>query len=440
MATVLSLLFATDPLRSEARIHFRINKHVFPNGLTLIHKRNKSNQIVALELFIKTGRIYEPNEQAGITHLVQTLLTKGTKRYTASEIAEIVESIGGILSTGSDEDFAQVSSVVTVRHFNQAFDLLFEIVTNSIFPEKEIEKERQATLAAIKSREEDIFTVAYDHFNQNLYRGVNRSGSHWEHPYALPPIGTEETVKKFTHEELVNYHRKFYTPEKMIIVIVGNLSWGEVKKTVEKTFASLPKGEELVTTTFPEISLSQNIEKIYPQKFKQAYLMFGYPVAEGSHSDYASLKVLNILLGGGMRGRLFRELRDKHSLAYEISSFYPTRKSTSHFIIYLGLDGTKLKQAKEKIQEQLKRLQTELVEEKELEEVKKFLRGNYLIEHSANRDQAWYLGWWELMGKGCEYDEKYPEILSQVTAEEILTVAKKYFTKNYLTIIIQPEK
>ena len=424
MAIVLSSFFV-------AEIQAGINKHVFPNGLTLIHKRNKSNQIVALELFIKTGRIYEPNEQAGITHLVQTLLTKGTKKYTASEIAEIVESIGGILSTGSNEDFAQVSSVVTVRHFNLAFDLLFEVITNPVFPEKEIEKERQVTLAAIKSREEDIFTVAYDYFNQNLYRN---------HPHALPPIGTEETVKKFTREELVNYHRKFYTPERMVIVIVGNLSWGKVKKTVEKTFASLPKGEELVTAPFPEIPLSQSIEKIYPQKFKQAYLMLGCPVAEGSHSDYAILKVLNTLLGGGMRGRLFRELRDKHSLAYEISSFYPTRKSTSHFVIYLGLDGTKLNQAKEKIQEQLKRLQTELVEEKELEEVKKFLRGNYLIEHSANRDQAWYLGWWELMGKGYEYDEEYPQILSQVTAEDILNIAKKYFTKNYLTIIIQPEK
>lgn len=427
---LFSFLFLSISLSSAETV---TNKYIFPNGLTLIHKENKSNQIVALNLFLKSGRIYEPDEKAGLSSFLQTLLPKGTKKYNAEEIAEIIESIGAQFGTDASEDYSEIYAVSTVKHFFTIFDLVYEIYTEPVFPEKEIEKERQATLARIKAREEDIFTVTYNYFNEHLYN---------KHPYALPVIGTEETVKKFTREDLVNQHQKFYTPERTILVIVGNLSWEKVKKMVEETFGKLPpgpgrQGEKFSESSFPEVVLQQPVEKIYQKKFKQAYLMLGYPTPEVSHPDYPTLKVINTILGGGMRGRLFQELRDKYSLAYEISSFYPTRKLTSRFVIYLGLDENRITEAKEKIIEQLKRLKDEPVEEKELNEVKTFLKGNYLIEHSKNKQQSWYLGWWELLGKGYAYDEKYPEELSKITAEQIQTLSRKYFTENHLVIIIK---
>jgi predicted Zn-dependent peptidase len=428
LSILLLFIFISISTYSEAG-DTMIHKHIFPNGLTLIHKENKSNQIVALDLFVKNGRIYEPDEKAGLSSFLQTLLPKGTKKHNAEQIAEIIESIGASFGTDASEDYSEIYAVSTVKHFFTIFDLVYEIYTEPVFPEKEIEKERQATLAGIKAREEDIFTVTYDYFSENLYN---------KHPYALPVIGTEETVKKFTREDLVNQHKKFYTPERTILVIVGNLPWEKVKKMVEENFGKLSAGEKISESLFPEVTLQQPIEKTYQKKFKQAYLMLGYPTPEVSHTDYSVLKVVNTILGGGMRGRLFQELRDKYSLAYEISSFYPTRKLTSRFVIYLGLDKNKITQAKERILEQLKRLKDEPAEKKELEEVKKFLRGNYLIEHAKNKQQSWYLGWWELMGKGYEYDELYPKDLSQITAQQIQTLAHKYFTENYLVIVIQP--
>lgn len=423
MLAILPLLISTSSAETM------VNKHIFPNGLTLIHKENKSNQIIALEVFIKTGRIYEPEEKAGLSSFLQTLLPKGTKKYNAEQIAEIIESIGAQFGTDASEDYAEIYGVSTVKHFATLYNLVYEIYSEPIFPEKEMEKERQATLAGIKAREEDIFTVTYDYFSQELYN---------KHPYALPVVGTEKTVKSFTRKDLVNHHQKFYTPERTILVIVGNLPWEEIKKMVGETFGQLSALDHQVTQSpiYP-VTLEQTIEKTYPKKFQQAFLMLGYPVPEVSHQDYPTLKIINTILGGGMRGRLFQELRDKYSLAYEISSFYPTRKLTSRFVIYLGLDENRITEAKEKILEQLEKLRNEPVGEKELKEVKTFLRGNYLIEHSRNKQQAWYLGWWELMGKGYQYDELYPEELSQITTEQVQTLAHKYFTEHHLTIIIK---
>jgi len=434
LSILLLFIFISISIYSEAG-EAMIHKHIFLNGLTLIHKENKSNQIVALEIFIKTGRIYEPEEKAGLTSFLQTLLSKGTKKHNAEQIAEIIESIGASFGTDTSEDYAEIYGVSTVKHFATLFNLIYEVYTEPIFPEKEMEKERQATLAGIKTREEDIFTVTYDYFSQELYN---------KHPYALPVIGTEKTVKSFTREDLVAHHQKFYTPERTILVIVGNLPWKKVKKMGEKTFGQIEVSisstrEKLSELTLFSVILEQRIEKIYLKKFRQAYLMLGYPVPEVSHEDYPTLKVINTILGGGMRGRLFQELRDKYSFAYEISSFYPTRKLTSRFVIYLGLDENRITEAKEKILEQLKKIKDEPVSEKELKEVKTFLRGNYLIEHSKNKQQAWYLGWWELTGKGYQYDELYPEELSKITADQIQNLARKYFTENYLIIIIQPE-
>lgn len=432
-------MFVFLPLFIAPKIDAQINKYIFPNGLTLLHKENKSNEIVAINLFIKTGRICEAEEQTGITNFVQTLLTKGTRKYTTEQIAEIIESIGGILSTDTSSDFAEVSAMVTSKHFQTAFELLCEVVSNPTFPKKEIEKERSAILASIKARQEDIFTVTFDYFNQNFYG---------KHPYGLPVVGTEESVKKLKRKDLINHHQKFYAPEKMILVVVGNLSWELVRKTVENLFYQLLRApdihpvlrKELSEPVSPTALSFSSGEKIYHKKFKQTYLMIGYPAPEMSSPEYTGLKLLNALLGGGMRGRLFQELREKSSLAYDVSSFYPTRKLASCFVIYLGLDQRRLNEGKEKILEQVGRLKEEPVDKKELEEVKKFIRGNYLIEHFRNRQQAWYLGWWELMGKGYQYDEKYPEELSQITPEQIQTLARKYFAENYLTIIIQPEK
>ena len=169
--------------------------------------------------------------------------------------------------------------------------------------------------------------------------------------------------------------------------------------------------------------------------------MLGYIVPGVQDREYVVIKVINTLLGTGMNSRFFTNLRDKQGLAYEIGSFYPTRKNASRFVVYAGLDVRNLGIIKEKILDEIKRLREDSLEMKELERAKNYLKGTFLLEHQTNKKQAWYLGWFELLGIGYIYDRNYLRQIEKVNIRGIKEVANRYFKDtNWVTIQIEPEE
>ncbi|MCX7641009.1 MAG: insulinase family protein, partial [Elusimicrobiales bacterium] len=159
--------------------------------------------------------------------------------------------------------------------------------------------------------------------------------------------------------------------------------------------------------------------------FKQAYLMYGYfapSIKIENFKKYLSLKLLNLYLGGGMSGKLFEILREEKSLCYETNCFYPTKFLDSHFVIYLGLDAKKINIAKQEIEKILNYLKYNGITQQELSECKNKLKGRYLLDHQTNLRQAWYLGFWEVLGLDYRYDKKYIEELENVSLDDIKNV------------------
>ncbi len=426
----------------EMQMSNEAKKIKFDNGLTLIYKENPSNEIVAIDLFIKSGNWYENDSNSGITNFTQQLLLKGTKTKTSEELAFEIESIGGIINTDTADDYAEIYVIITKKYFAQGIEILFDVIKNPSFLNAEIEKERNIILAQIKSKEDNIFETTYDLFNDTLYG---------KYPYHKPILGNEQTILSINRNDLISSHKEFYTPENMVLVVAGNIKETKVIKHLEKIFnshksISAIKKQSIETKSAQETEYFQIPEReipytqTYPKKFKQAYLMLGYLLPEGSSSDYPALKLINTLLGGGMGSRLFINLRDKDGLAYEIGSFYPTRKFKSKFVIYLGLDGKNLNKARNKILDELKKLKEEKLNEEELSNIKNYLKGTFILDHQTNKRQAWYLGWHEIIGKGYLYDNLYLKELEEVTAEDISHTAQKYFNENNWTAIeIIPE-
>ncbi len=410
-----------------------MKKTVFPNGLKLLYKYTPNNAVVAIDLFVSKGSAAEDSNFSGITNFVQTLLSKGTTHRSAEQIAKEIETVGGILSSSSAEDYAESYAVVTQNHFVLGMELLADICLFPDFPEQEISKEREAILAAIKSREEDILTVTEIIFNQNFYG---------RHPYARPSFGIKETVKNIQRKDLVEWHQKLYQPQQIILVVVGNIPFNRVKKITEKCFGGLKQSKpagfiqpgDLSLRTLPTVVSEK-------RKFEQACLMIGYQVPPVTHPDYLALKLLNTLLGRGMSSLLFQELREKNGLGYEVASFYPSRLGPSKFVIYIGLDRKNLNFAKEKILTLIGNLTKEIVSQGDrIEAAKNYLRGDYLLDHQTNKRQAWYLGWWEILGMGWQYDQIYPEKIKTVAAFDLVKVLRKYFRQNYLQVEVVPPK
>ncbi len=404
-------------------------KTVFSNGLTLIHLYEQSSEVVAMNLFIKAGAFSEDENQAGIANFIQQLLYKGTDTRSAKQIALETESLGTSISGSCDEDYALVSATVFKNFFVPLSNVFFDCVLNPSFPQEEVEKEKANILAAFRTREDSIFTVSLDLLHEKMYS---------EHPYHKPVIGYKKTIQNITRNQIMAFYEEYYRSENMILVIVGNIDKKSIIKLLEGYFPALSEESFAMPAlrAAPATPKRFDIQEVTNEtKFKQAYLMYGYLVPSVASQDYPVLKVISTLLGGGMNSRLFVNLREQQGLAYELDSFYPSRLFTSTLCLYLGLSVFNLDQAQGSIMKEIDTLKTVPVPEEELNSVKTYLAGQYLLSRQTNQSIAFYLGFYELLQKGYEYDSQYLADLKAVSAKDITRVANAYLNNNNLTKI-----
>lgn len=398
------------------------------NGIEVIHKEISENPIATIEIFLKGGIINETPQKAGISYLTQTLLLQGTKSRSSEALAAEIENIGASISSDIEYDYASLGISSLDTNVEKSAELLSDIVSNPVFDEGEVAKEKENILASLQSRKDQISTVAGDVFNSAFY------GSH---PYSWPEPGKASTVAKLKREDLVKWHRGFYVSNNMILVIAGRIKLDAARALAEKYFVGIPTGTALTSAAKPNPPAAKKVIE-RSTKFQQAFIMDGFAAPSVAQDDFYALKVLNGVLGGRMTGRLFVELREKLSLAYEVSSYYPSRKELSRFVVYMGLDKKNITLAQKRINELLTEVRETPVSEAELTDTKNYLKGTYLLDRQTVGRKAWYLGWWETLGLGPDYDETYLNRLMSVTSADVQKAAQKYLTANTVTVEIIP--
>ncbi|MCX7956706.1 MAG: insulinase family protein [Endomicrobia bacterium] len=424
------MIYTVFPVYSE------VKKEIFNNGLTIIYNRNDYQPIAVITIFIKMGSIYEPVELAGISELLQATIIKGTKNRTAQQIAEEVEFLGGTYTADSNEDYSTLSILVRSEHFNRAIEIITDIFFNPVFPEDEIEKEKANIIAGLISRRDNIFSTTIDEMMTSMYGK--------RHPYGRDIKQQIRSIKKLSRQDILKWWKKFYGIDvgksNIVVVISGNVDFNLAKEEVYKNFASirrisLPEIEYLKVTKRPS-----NIKK--KLHFKQGYLMYGYyvePISKDRINYYVMLKILTTYLGGGMSGKLFKVLREENSLCYETNCFYPTRVLDSHFILYAGLDHNRMNIAKLEISKIIDSIKNYGITEKEIEECKKKIKGRFLLDHQTNLRQAWYLGFWEIIGLGYKFDEDYLSLVENVTKEEFIKFINEFFSQRPYLLEFYPK-
>jgi len=404
-----------------------------PNGAGLIVKRNPSNNILAMQCFFRIGSYYEPNEENGVTNLTCETLLKGTRKRSALEIAETMESIGGEIDASASEDFANVSTISTVEDLDTALDVLSDVIKNPTFPPAEVEKEREVVLAAIRQQEDDSFQYTYRLFRGLLYEG---------HTYALPISGTSETVRAITREQIVKLHRDNFTANNILVLVAGNVDPDKLERKIAAAFADMPAaGPEKLTAS--KKFRPRFRSKTYHKEIEQAFLILGFVTDRARSEDYVPLKVATSILGTGasVSSRLFVRLRDRRGLAYAVGAAMPGLWDKSHFFAYIGTKPESVEEARDGLLEVVRGLATEPIPPEELERAKNHLIGQFRIAHQRNSNQAHFLGLFEMIGLGAQFDEKYPELVKQVTADQVRAVARKYFLQPpTITILRPPEK
>jgi len=399
------------------------------NGLMLLSGRTKSSSILGVICLIRTGSYYEPADENGITNLVQSLLMKGTARYTAAELALALESEGISMNADASEDYASVSAEATIDQLDKVLDLMSEVLFHPAFPPEEIEKERRNAIAYIHLQEDDKFSLAFKNLREILFEG---------HPYSQDPEGKPETLAQITPSQILEFHNRFYKPPNMILAIVGDIPPARLKKSVERFFGSG------VLEPFEIVSLDKKIDPIPKSRdlkkpLEQGFIAMGYIGVPMNHKDYPALRVASALLGEGMASRFFSDLRDKQGLAYAVGSFYMNLKYQGSVIGYIGTRPESISQARSGMQEMFTNLSEKPIPEQEMERAKNFIIGKFLINHQTNLKKAFYLAWFELYGMGWAFDDHYPDLLRSVTGKDVRRVARKYFRSPSIVNLV-PEK
>ncbi|NJR64978.1 MAG: insulinase family protein [Leptolyngbyaceae cyanobacterium CRU_2_3] len=409
-----------------------VHRTVLENGLTVLAVNNPAADIVSGRIFIRAGGRYEPLKQAGLSHLMASVITKGTDRLSSQEIAERIESMGASLGADATSDYCLMSLKTVSADFAEMLKLLAELMRSPSFPEAEVELERRLTLQGIRSMQEQPFAVANTQLRQSIYQS---------HPYALPSLGTEETASQISRADLQHYHQTYFRPDNIVISIVGRIAPEAAVEWVDRIFGDWqpPSQEDGSWVPLPTLDLPMLTAKpervVTVQDTQQAIVMLGYLAVSIHHPDHMALKLLNTYLGNGLSSRLFVELREKRGLAYEVSAFYPTRADVSHFVVYMGTAPDNAAIALEGLRHEVDRLRTTLLAPDELQSAKNKLLGQYALGKQTNAQIAQIFGWYETLGLGIDFDEKFQQHVAEVTAEVAQEAADRYFTEPYVSLV-----
>ena len=409
----------------------QIHRTVLKNGIVVLVVENPSADIVAARLFIRAGSRWEPSHQAGLSHLVSAVLPKGTERFSSLDIAERVESVGAGLGTDSASDYFLLSLKTVSADFPEILALAGEVLRSPTFPEDEVELERRLTLQAIRSQQEQPFTVALDGLRAAMYG---------QHPYAFSGLGTAETVAQLSRHDLQHYHQTYFRPDNLVISVAGRIAPDEAVSQIENVLGDWQAPSDPLSTLNLAAIPSNPYRVIKTQETQQSIVMLGYlaPSVNANAldlSDYTALKLLNTYLGNGLSSRLFVELREKRGLAYEVSAFYPTRLDASQFVVYMGTAPENTAIALDGLQTEVDRLRVTPLSPEELQSSQNKMLGQYALGKQTNSQLAQIFGWYETIGLGVEFDTRFQQEVAAVTSEMAQAAATRCFVEPYVSVL-----
>ena len=403
-------------------------KHTLGNGLRVIVKPNPGGDIVALELLVAAGAAAEPRELAGLRQLTQQLLLRGTQAHSGDEIADSLEGVGASLDVAVGLDYVEVFALAPASAFAVVCRALGEIITRPLFDPGQLENQRQTAIQFSSGLEDDAFQSAYLLMRETLYR---------DHPYGRGQAGTPDSLGRISRQNILDLYHAHYRPSNAVLAICGNVSPASALAVVEEAFRAWQPAPVRASPPPPPEPLLMSRLSVREKPLRVSYQMIGFPAPAVTDEDYFPLQVADAILGGGMSGRFFSELRAQRGLVYEVSTFYPTLSGESHFTVSAVSRASDFREVAQTLVAGFRLLREKPPSEEELDRAKQYLLGSYALAHQRNKQQAYYLAWYELLGLGYRFDQAYPQRISAVTAEEVRRAAWNYFTR-YAQALLLP--
>ncbi len=399
-------------------------KTILGNGIRVITEEIPYLKSVSIGVWVTTGSRDEDPHENGVSHFIEHLLFKGTERRTAFDIAKEIDSVGGTLNAFTGREYTCFYSKVIDKNLPLAIDLLSDIFLHSIMDVKDVEKERMVILQEIKMVEDTPDDYIHDFFNRVCWG---------DHPLGFPIFGTSDLVQSFHREQILQFLKENYQPNRIIICAAGNVKHQEVVDRIGETFGQLPRSKKERNRLKPDSISTTNIRK---RELEQVHFCLGTKGLQYNHSLRFASYLLNTILGGGMSSRLFQEIRENRGLAYSVYSYLPSYIDTGLVVVYAGTNESSFREVIELVLNEFNRLKKEPFRNGELETSKEQLKGNLLLSLESSDNLMTRLAKNEIYFGSHLPVEKTLKGIDAVEEDAVRHLAKELFDERFFCLTI----
>jgi predicted Zn-dependent peptidase len=402
-------------------------KVTLKNGLRIITIPIKNTQAVTTLVLVGTGSKYETKDINGISHFLEHMFFKGTKkRKTKLEIAETLDKIGGMYNAFTGEEFTGFWAKVCNKHFDLALDWISDMFLNSKIEQKEIEKERGVILEEVNMYLDTPMMYVDDLWEKLLYGNQ---------PAGWLTIGTKKVIKSLKRKQFLDYFKNHYSAKNTIVCVAGNIDSKIAEAKIKKCFSninkSLPKAKIRVIEQQKEPQCL-----IYFKKTDQTHIRLGARGYDMFHPKKYAQILLSVILGGFMSSRLFLSVREEKGLAYYIKTASDSNTDTGYLVTSAGVDNKKVYEAIKLILKEYKKLKTKKISKQELQKAKDYIKGTMSLSLESSDSQAFFFAGQELLSQKILTQEQQFEKIDQVSINDIMKVAQDIFVPEKLNLAL----
>lgn len=401
---------------------FSFRKTLLDNGLRIVTEEIPHVRSVAVGFWVAAGSVHEQDSEAGASHLIEHMLFKGTSRFSARDIAETIEGMGGTMNAGTGREYTCLYARAMDEHFPRVVDILSDMMRNPAFKVDDLEREQRVVAEEIKMFEDSPDDLVHDLFVTALWP---------EHPISRSILGTAETVKNMTRESLRRYHGSHYSPARVVLAVAGNVDHQQVVEEASRCLGDWQGGGAETTVGSP---LARPGRLVREKDIEQVHLCLGGPGPCLEEAELYPAMVLSSLLGGGTSSRLFQSIREESGLAYSVNSFQSAMKKAGLLGIYAATSPDTAVKALQLIFKEIEDLSSKGATAQEFSRAREHLKGSLTLTLEGTGARMSRLGRQELSLGRVESPDQLLHKLDSVTQEEVALSADRYLAPGRMAL------
>jgi predicted Zn-dependent peptidase len=405
----------------------KYQKYTLRNGLRIVLAPMRDTETATVIVIAGVGSRYENEKENGLAHFLEHMFFKGTKkRPNTIDISRELDAIGAEYNAYTSKDHTAYFAKVEAHHLDTALDVVSDLFLNAKLEPEEIERERGTILQEINMYEDMPSRRVAEHFEKLLYGA---------HPLGTEILGPKKNIQSFQRKDFIKYLNRGYTAQNVVVGIAGKINPKEAKKAIEKHFARIRDGKKPV---FKKIKEEQAKPQVFikHKKTDQTHFVLGVRGYDMFHKDRFALSLLATILGGGMSSRLFTEVRERRGLAYSVHTGVDTYYDAGYLATQCGVEHQNLEKTMDVILSEYKKIATELVDKKELQKAKDYIKGHFALGMEGSDEVVGYLVTQEVLRHKITIPREYNKMIDRVTAADIQRVAQDIFKNEKLNMAI----